>query len=43
MGEDSTALAGGQTLVPLLNLRLARPAPMVDLNGLVSELAHLRR
>jgi carbon-monoxide dehydrogenase medium subunit len=33
-GWDAKALAGGQSLVPLLNLRLARPALLVDLNGL---------
>jgi len=31
---DAKALAGGQSLVPLLNLRLARPAVVVDLNAL---------
>jgi CO/xanthine dehydrogenase FAD-binding subunit len=31
---DSTVLAGGQSLVPLLNLRLARPERIVDINGL---------
>jgi CO/xanthine dehydrogenase FAD-binding subunit len=40
--EDSKALAGGQSLVPLLNFRLARPALLVDLNRL-GELAYLRR
>ncbi len=35
---DTSLLAGGQSLVPLLNLRLARPALIVDLNG-VAELA----
>ncbi len=30
---DVTVLAGGQSLVPLLNLRLARPRLLVDLNG----------
>ena len=34
LGEDAVALAGGQSLVPLLNLRLARPALVVDLNGI---------
>jgi CO/xanthine dehydrogenase FAD-binding subunit len=33
-GWDAKALAGGQSLVPLLNLRLARPALLVDLNSL---------
>jgi len=29
---EAKALAGGQSLVPLMNLRLARPAVLVDLN-----------
>jgi CO/xanthine dehydrogenase FAD-binding subunit len=37
LGDDSTVLAGGQSLVPLLNLRLARPELVVDING-VAEL-----
>ena len=41
-GDEATLLAGGQSLVPLLNFRLARPALVVDLNG-VGELAYLRR
>ncbi|MFZ1994119.1 MAG: FAD binding domain-containing protein, partial [Solirubrobacteraceae bacterium] len=36
--EDAHALAGGQSLVPMLNFRLARPALLVDLNP-VQELA----
>src|SRR5947208_4612973 len=31
--EDAKVLAGGQSLVPLLNFRLARPAHLVDING----------
>ncbi|HET6946581.1 MAG TPA: xanthine dehydrogenase family protein subunit M [bacterium] len=31
-GHDGKVLAGGQSLVPLLNMRLARPAVLVDLN-----------
>jgi carbon-monoxide dehydrogenase medium subunit len=31
--HDVKILAGGQSLVPLLNLRLVRPAVLVDLNG----------
>ena len=42
LDEDAKALAGGQSLVPLMNFRLARPARIVDLNG-VSELAYVRR
>jgi CO/xanthine dehydrogenase FAD-binding subunit len=37
-GEDAVVLAGGQSLVPMLNLRLARPALLVDVSC-VSELA----
>jgi aerobic carbon-monoxide dehydrogenase medium subunit len=36
-GFDATLLAGGQSLVPMLALRLARPGVLVDLNR-VSEL-----
>jgi carbon-monoxide dehydrogenase medium subunit len=32
--EDAKVLAGGQSLVPLLNYRLARPRVVVDVNGL---------
>lgn len=32
-GDEATVLAGGQSLVPLLAMRLARPAHLVDLNG----------
>jgi CO/xanthine dehydrogenase FAD-binding subunit len=39
---DSRVLAGGQSLVPLLNFRLARPARLVDVNR-IAELALLRR
>lgn len=35
-------LAGGQSLIPLMNFRLARPDLLVDINGL-SELAYLYR
>ena len=31
-GYEAKLLAGGQSLVPLMNLRLARPAALVDLN-----------
>src|SRR5262245_4286459 len=31
-GDQAKLLAGGQSLVPLLNFRLARPAHLVDLN-----------
>ena len=31
-GDDAKVLAGGQSLVPLLNFRLTRPALLVDIN-----------
>jgi carbon-monoxide dehydrogenase medium subunit len=31
-GDEAKLLAGGQSLVPLLNMRFARPAVLVDLN-----------
>jgi len=31
-GGDAKVLAGGQSLVPMLNMRLARPAVLVDVN-----------
>ena len=31
-GEDTTVLAGGQSLVPMLNMRMAQPQVLVDLN-----------
>ena len=32
-GEDAKILAGGQSLGPMLNLRLARPTVVIDING----------
>jgi aerobic carbon-monoxide dehydrogenase medium subunit len=32
LGEDAKLLAGGQSLGPMLNLRLARPTALIDLN-----------
>jgi aerobic carbon-monoxide dehydrogenase medium subunit len=40
-GETAKPLAGGQSLVPMMNFRLARPAHLVDLNG-VRELNYLK-
>ena len=31
--HDVKILAGGQSLVPMLNLRLVRPTVLIDLNG----------
>jgi CO/xanthine dehydrogenase FAD-binding subunit len=33
-GDEAKVLAGGQSLLPLLNMRFARPALLVDLNGI---------
>jgi aerobic carbon-monoxide dehydrogenase medium subunit len=41
-GGDAKILAGGQSLIPVMNFRLAQPALLVDLNKL-SELDFLRR
>ena len=40
-GDDAKVLAGGQSLVPMLNFRLVRPAVLVDMNR-VAELGELR-
>jgi aerobic carbon-monoxide dehydrogenase medium subunit len=40
-GGDAKVLAGGQSLVPLLNFRLARPAALVDVNR-IAALAYIR-
>ena len=41
LSEEAKVLAGGQSLVPLLNFRLARPERIVDINR-VEELAYIR-
>jgi len=38
---DAKVLAGGQSLIPLLSMRLASPAMLVDING-IGELAYIR-
>jgi carbon-monoxide dehydrogenase medium subunit len=40
-GGEAKPLAGGQSLIPAMNFRLARPAVLVDLNG-IAELAYVR-
>ena len=35
-GSDARVLAGGQSLIPLMKLRLASPAVLIDLNGVDS-------
>src|SRR3984957_13174790 len=40
--DEASVLAGGQSLIPLLALRLARPEVLVDING-VAELSGMSR
>jgi len=40
-GDEAKLLAGGQSLVPMMNLRLAQPAILIDLNH-VEGLAYIR-
>src|ERR1700693_5420351 len=40
-GEDAKYLAGGQSLLPLMKLRFAAPAVLIDL-GRVTELSYVR-
>jgi carbon-monoxide dehydrogenase medium subunit len=40
-GDDANFLAGGQSLIPAMNFRLARPAVLIDING-IGDLAGLR-
>jgi CO/xanthine dehydrogenase FAD-binding subunit len=40
-GDESKVLAGGQSLVPLLNMRLAQPQVLIDLNR-IAELRYIR-
>ncbi len=44
VGDEGKVLAGGQSLVPLLNMRLAAPGHLVDINrlGSTAELADIR-
>ena len=41
LGDDARPLAGGQSLIPLLSLRLARPSHLVDLAG-IADLTSIR-
>ena len=41
LGDDGKVIAGGQSLVPTMNFRLARPGHLFDLNG-AAELDFLR-
>ena len=33
-GEDGKIIAGGQSLMPMINFRLVQPAVLVDINGI---------
>ena len=35
-GDEAKFLAGGQSLIPAMNFRLARPAVLIDINGIES-------
>src|SRR5215472_5503589 len=41
LGDDTKVLSGGQSLIPLMKLRLATPRHVVDING-IPDLAYLR-
>jgi len=41
-GWDAKVIAGGQSLIPLLNFRLAQPAVIVDLNN-IAALSYIRQ
>jgi carbon-monoxide dehydrogenase medium subunit len=40
--DEAKIIAGGQSLVPMMNMRLARPSHLVDIGGL-AELSEVRR
>jgi carbon-monoxide dehydrogenase medium subunit len=40
-GYDAKVLAGGQSLIPMMNFRLVQPAVIVDINN-IDELSHIR-
>ncbi len=42
LGDDAKILAGGQSLAPMMNFRLARPSALVDVNT-VAGLDYIRR
>jgi carbon-monoxide dehydrogenase medium subunit len=42
LGDEAKLLAGGQSLVPMMNFRLARPSALVDIGG-IADWQYLRR
>jgi len=41
-GDDAKLLAGGHSLIPMMKLRLATPATLIDISG-IPQLKHGRR
>ena len=41
LGEDAKLLAGGHSLLPIMKLRLATPAVLIDISG-ISDLSYVR-
>jgi CO/xanthine dehydrogenase FAD-binding subunit len=41
LGQDAKFIAGGQSLMPMMNFRLVQPSHLIDLNG-VTSLGYLR-
>ncbi|WP_017729039.1 FAD binding domain-containing protein [Halalkalibacterium ligniniphilum] len=42
VGDDGKIIAGGQSLVPIMNMRLATPKCLIDING-IKELDYIKR
>jgi len=42
LGEEARLVAGGQSLIPLMKMRLARPAALIDING-IPDLSSIER
>ena len=41
LGDEAKILAGGQSLIPILNMRLSSPAHLIDINGLAGDAVHV--
>jgi carbon-monoxide dehydrogenase medium subunit len=42
LGPEARVIAGGHSLLPMMKLRLANPAHLIDINGLGPELSYIR-
>jgi len=42
LGPEARVIAGGHSLLPMMKLRLANPAHLIDINGLEPELSYIR-